>query len=193
MAQTILSDERTNAAFSWLFVAFLLFAVVESLLTGAPLWAGFAAVVAAVALVPAVVRRSVTTMPPPELVGLAAFPAVVRTYGLYTRIAGYLAVAALALLLAVELDVFTDVEMTARFAVAFVVITTLAIAGGWTVVRYFSDVYLGTSFFADIPDMMWDLVTAAGVGAVAGVVFELYFRRFSPAAAVSRDGREEFG
>ncbi len=193
MSQSILSDERTNAALSWLSVAFLLFATVESFVTGEPLWGGFAAVVAAVALIPAVVRRSATTMPPPELVGLAALPAVVRSYGLYTQIAGYVAVAALALLIAVELDVFTEIEMTARFAVAFVVITTLAVAGGWTVARYFSDLYLGTSFFADIPDMMWDLVTAATVGVVAGVVFELYFRRFSPAATVTRDGREEFG
>ncbi|WP_323191394.1 hypothetical protein [Halostella sp. PRR32] len=193
MSQSILSDERTNAALSWLSVAFLLFATVESFVTGEPLWGGFAAVVAAVALIPAVVRRSATTMPPPELVGLAALPAVVRSYGLYTRIAGYVAVAALALLIAVELDVFTEIEMTARFAVAFVVITTLAVAGGWTVARYFSDLYLGTNFFADIPDMMWDLVTAATVGVVAGVVFELYFRRFSPAATVTRDGREEFG
>ncbi|WP_135536750.1 hypothetical protein [Halostella pelagica] len=193
MSQSILSDERTNAALSWLSVAFLLFATVESFVTGEPLWGGFAAVVAAVALIPAVVRRSATTMPPPELVGLAALPAVVRSYGLYTQIAGYVAVAALALLIAVELDVFTEIEMTARFAVAFVVITTLAVAGGWTVARYFSDLYLGTNFFADIPDMMWDLVTAATVGVVAGVVFELYFRRFSPAATVTRDGREEFG
>lgn len=191
MSTTILADERTNAALSWLFVGFLLFATVESFVTGEPLWGGFAAAVAAVALVPAVVRRSATTMPPPELVGLAALPAVVRSYGLYTRIAGYAAVAALALLVAVELDVFTEVEMTARFAVAFVVLTTLALAAVWTVVRFYSDVYLDTAFFASLNGMMWDLVVAGAVGLLAGVVFEVYFRRYSPAATITRDGREE--
>jgi hypothetical protein len=191
MAHTILSDERTNAALSWLFVAFLLFATVESFVTGEPLWGGFAAAVAAVALVPAVVRRSATTMPPPELVGLAALPAVVRSYGLYTQIAGYAAVAALAVLIAVELDVFTPVEMTARFAVPFVVLTTLALAALWTVVRFYADVYLDTAFFASLNAMMWNLVVAAAVGLLAGGVFELYFRRYSPAATITRDGREE--
>lgn len=190
-SRTVLSSERANAALSWLFVGFLCFAVVESLITGEPLWAGFAAVVAAVASLPAAIRRSATTMPPPELVGLAALPAVVRSYGLYTQIAGYVAVATLAVLVAVELDVFTEVEMTARFAVAFVVLTTLAIAALWTVVRFYSDVYLETDFFASLNGMMWDLVVAAAVGLLAGGVFELYFRRYSPAASITRDGREE--
>ncbi|NHN46062.1 hypothetical protein G9464_00425 [Halostella sp. JP-L12] len=190
-SESVLEDERLSVALAWLFVGFLLFAVVESLLSGEPLWAGFAAVVAAVALAPPAYARSARTMAPPELLGLAALPVVVRSAGLYTQIAGYAAVTTLALLFAVELDVFTEVEMTAHFAVAFVVVTTLAVAGGWTVVRYFSDVYLGTAFFADVPDMMWDLVTAAAVGLVAGGVFELYFRRHSPAAEIARDGREE--
>jgi len=186
-----LSSERTNAALSWLFVAFLCFAVVESLITDEPLWAGFAAVVAAVASLPAAIRRSATTVPPPELVGLTALPVVVRSYGLYTQIAGYVAVATLAVLVAVELDVFTEVEMTARFAVGFVVLTTLAIAAVWTVVRFYSDVYLDTDFFVSLNQMMWDLVVAAAAGLLAGGVFELYFRRYSPAATITRDGREE--
>lgn len=187
----MLDDRRVSVALAWLFVGFLLFAVVESLVTGEPLWAGFAAVVAGVALIPAVTRRSATAMPPPELLALAALPAVVRTYGVYTQFAGYVAVAALALLVAVELDAFTEVEMTARFAVAFVVITTLAVSGVWTVVRFTADATLGTAYFADVPGMMWDMVLAAGVGLLAGVAFELYFRRHSPAATFTADGREE--
>ncbi|PSQ28207.1 hypothetical protein BRD03_03930 [Halobacteriales archaeon QS_9_68_17] len=190
-SRTVLSSERTNATLSWLFVAFLCFAVVESLITDEPLWAGFAAVVAAVASLPAAIRRSATTVPPPELVGLTALPVVARSYGLYTQIAGYVAVATLAVLVAVELDVFTEVEMTARFAVGFVVLTTLAIAAVWTVVRFYSDVYLDTDFFVSLNQMMWDLVVAAAAGLLAGGVFELYFRRYSPAATITRDGREE--
>jgi hypothetical protein len=191
-ARTTLVDHRqVGVGLAWLFVGFLLFAVVESLVTSAPLWAGFAAVVAVVALTPAAIRRSAKVMPPPELLGLAALPAVVRTYGLYTQLAGYAAVAALAVLVAVELDAFTDVEMTARFAVAFVVLTTLAVAGVWAVVRFFADAALGTAFFADLNDMMWDLVVAAVVGVFGGVVFEIYFRRYSPGATFSADGREE--
>jgi len=187
----LLGDRRVNVALAWLLVGFLCVAAVESLVTGAPLWALFAAVVAAVALVPAAVRRSRTAMPPPELLALAALPAVVRRAEPYTQFAGYVAVAALALLVAVELDAFTEVEMTARFAVAFVVITTLAVAGLRTIAGFAADRYLGTAYFADVPDMMWDMVLAAAVGVVAGVAFELYFRRHSPTATVADGERGE--
>jgi hypothetical protein len=113
-----------------------------------------------------------------ESVLLAAVPLLGRSLGLVTEIATYLAVAALALLVAVEIHTFSEAEMTARFAVGFVVVATMAIAGAWAIAQVASDWLLGTTFVAGKADLMWGLVLATVVGLAAGALFELYFRRF---------------
>jgi hypothetical protein len=104
------------------------------------------------------------------------------------RITTYVAVAAAALILAVQLDVFTPVRMTHSFAVLFVVVATVATAGLWAEVRWLSDTLFGTRFLLDgRPEhvietrLMWDFVAATVAGLAAGVVFEFYFRRFADA------------
>jgi len=74
--------------------------------------------------------------------------------------------------------------MSHRFAVVFVVVTTMAAAGIWAVVRWLSDVLVGTRFLYDgRPEhvieeaLMWDFVAATVAGVFAGVLFEYYFRR----------------
>jgi hypothetical protein len=178
----VVEDERVNAAIGWALVAFLGLVVVESVLTGDLLWAGFAGVVAAVTLVPAASHRDWTVMLPWEVVLLAALPIVGRalaTLVFTSRVAMYLSVAALALIIAVELHVFTTVEMTYWFAVLFVVVATIATAGVWAVVQWLSDAFLGTSLVHSEHRLMWDFVAATLVGGMAGVVFEWYFRRFA--------------
>lgn len=182
----MLGNGRVNAALSWISVLFLLVAAVESVLDGEVLWAGLALTTAAVALVPAVLARGWTVLPPWEVLLLATLPLLGRSLGLLTQVATYLSVAALALLIAVELDAFTSVEMTSRFAVLFVVVTTMAVAGLWAVAQFGSDAYLGTSFLRDANELMWDLVVATAVGLGAGVLFEGYFRRYGPDRPQSR-------
>ena len=84
-----------------------------------------------------------------------------------------------------NLHLFTSVEMSFGFAVVFVVVTTLAAAGVWAVVRWGSDLYLGTELLLD-PELtrpeieerlMWEFVGATVAGLVAGVLFEEYIRR----------------
>ncbi|NIS31208.1 MAG: hypothetical protein GWN07_12825, partial [Actinobacteria bacterium] len=58
-------------------------------------------------------------------------------------------VAALALIIAVELHLFTPVLMTPSFAVLLVVVGTMAAAGTWAVVRWSADLLLGTTFLLD--------------------------------------------
>ncbi|USZ68061.1 hypothetical protein NGM10_15170 [Halorussus salilacus] len=179
---SVVEDERANAALGWVLVVFILLVAVESLLGGDLLWAGFAAFVAGVALVPAVVHRTATMMLPWEVLALAALPILGRTLAtvvLTSRVATYLSVAALALIVAVELHLFTTVKMTHWFAVLFVVIATIAAAGVWAVVQWLSDVYLGTAFIENEHRLMWDFVAATAVGGLAGVIFEWYFRRFA--------------
>ncbi|EFW93259.1 hypothetical protein ZOD2009_05327 [Haladaptatus paucihalophilus DX253] len=180
----LVEDKRVNAGLAWLLVGFLLIVAAGSLLQDDLLWALFAGAVAALALVPPVSYRNTEAMLPWEVLVLAALPVLGRelaTLALTTRVATYLSVAALALIVAVELHVFTPVRMTHWFAVLFVVIATIATAGVWAVVQWLSDVYLGTQFLGSEYRLMWDFVYATVVGAFAGIVFELYFRRVIPA------------
>jgi len=146
--------------------------------------------------VPPVATRHPTAMLPWEVLGLAALPAVGRTVVVGEQIAGitlsgrvatFLAVAAVALVVTVELDAFTSVRMTEPFAVAFVGLTTTAAVGVWALARYLADTLFGTELLLDSRSvevvetaLMWDFVAATLVGLLAGVVFDLYFRRRYP-------------
>lgn len=185
----LLDYETTNAALAWAVVGVLLLAAVERAASGEFLLAGMAAVAVAVALVPPAVVRDPREMAAWEILALAAAPVVAPYAGLLEGQATYLAVATLALLVAVELDAFTAVEMTGDFAVAFVVLVTMAATGLWVVARYVSDVYLGTAILTDQTALMWDVVAATAVGVAAGFVFELYVRRLSPGHGLARELR----
>lgn len=105
---------------------------------------------------------------------LAALPIVGYAFGDgdVSDFAVYLSVAVLALIVTLELQLLTAVEMNTRFAVFFVV-ATMATAGIWGVVRWVADIYLGTGFLSGLNALMWEFV----VSTAAGVVFEFYFHR----------------
>jgi uncharacterized membrane protein YwaF len=157
----------------------------------------FTAVVAVLVVIPPIAYRDVRVMLPWEVLVLVMLPLLGRGIlgaGLAGEFASYLSVAALALVVAVELDVFTSVKMTTWFAVFFVVIVTMATAGAWAVVEWLSDVYLGTKFIYPstppvsaemeqlaLQSLMWDFVAATVTGILAGVIFAMYFRRHTHA------------
>ena len=202
----LIEDKRTNAAVSWLLVAFVALVGVES----APedlVWVTFTAAVVLVVVVPPVAFRNAAAMLPWEVLLLVALPVFGRAFttpGLSSDVATYLSVAGLALVVAVELDVFTPVGMTHWFAVLFVVIGTMAAAGLWAVVQWASDVLLSTTFIlpAEPPltdaqeavalnALMWDFVAATVVGVLAGAIFVVYFRRWAdPRVRLPRDVEE---
>ncbi|WP_137287546.1 hypothetical protein [Halorussus salinisoli] len=178
----VVEDERVNAGLGWALIAFLALVAAEEVLDGHLLWAGFSTFVAALALVPAISHRDWTVMLPWEVLAVSALPILGRALATLTytsRVTTYLSVAALALVVAVELHVFTPVEMNHWFAVLFVVVATIATAGIWAVVQWLSDLYLGTAFIHSEERLMWDFVAATVIGGMAGVVFEWYFRRFA--------------
>jgi hypothetical protein len=119
---------------------------------------------------------------------LATLPLLGRaiaTFEVSGRIATYLSVAALALVVAVELHTFTSVRMTPSFAVAFVAITTMAVAGIWAAARWSADIWLGTAFLDALGPteeaieraIMLEFVASLVAGILAGLVFEFYVRR----------------
>lgn len=179
---------RANGLLAWALIAFVLGVGVASVLTGELLWAGVASIVAVLALVPTILQRDPRVMLPWEVLALAVLPLVGRTIAaesLAGSLATYLAVAAVALIIAVELDTFTRVRMSTEFAVTFVVVATLATAGIWAVTRWSIDVTMGTTFLletgrssAEVEHaLMWEFVYSTVAGVVGGIVFELYFRR----------------
>lgn len=187
-----LRDARVNAALSWTVLASVAAAAVTSAAVD-PVWAGLAASVALLGALPALVRRSPRSMLPFELLVLAALPVLARAFGVSGpgQVTTYLGVAAVALVLAVELDAFTAVEMNVPFALLFVVLATVAAAGVWAVARYAVDVLLGTTFLlpprpateaaleAVEEALMVEFLLSTVVGLGAGGVFELYFRRIA--------------
>lgn len=192
---SVLKDKRTNALLAWLLVLFVLVVAGANLFTMDLLWAGFALVVAALALLPPLTYRDPTAMLPWEVLLLVVLPLLARTVSELARfrsdVAAYLSVAALALVVAVELHLLTPVEMNHRFAIGFVVVATMATAGVWAVVRYAADIAFGTTWLlppggtsapvaaldAAERRLMLEFVASFLSGSAAGVVFEFYFRR----------------
>ena len=181
----LLGDQRTNAIIAWLVVALILAAVAGSVVEGDLLWGVFTGALAAVTLLPALSFRNVDAMLPWEIVLLAALPVVGRLFATVPvtgNLATYFSVAAIALIVAVELQLFTPVKMTPRFAVVFVGVATMATAGFWAVVRWSADRTLGTTFILDpalsehaIEEaLMWEFVASTLAGVGAGVLFALY-------------------
>jgi hypothetical protein len=160
---------RTNAAIAWLLVGVLAVTFVESILGFDRLWMDFVAATAAVVLVPPVAHRDWRVMLPWELLVLALLPVLVRALlgGELGTFAYYLSVSGLALIITVELHVFTELRMTHWFAVTFVSMTTMASVAAWTVVRWTLDRWLGTSFLTDNEALMteWAAVAVAGLAA----------------------------
>lgn len=184
MSQTrleeLIGDDRTNAVAGWAIVVALAGIGIGGLATRELLWATFALVLVGLAILPPIAFRSPLVMLPWEVLLLAATPALGIVLGadlLTGHVASYLSVAAVALVLAVELQTFTAVRMTASFAVVFVVVTTMAAAALWTVFRWGVATVFGIPFEADHDAVMWEFVFSALAGLGAGVVFELYFRR----------------
>lgn len=175
----VIESERLNAVLAWALVAFVVVVALATLFRGDLLWAGFAASIAVLSLLPPVAFRTPRAMLPWEVLAIAVFPTVGRALAppVVGDFATYLSVAALALVIAVELHLFTAVKMSYRFAVVFVVVTTMATAGVWAVVRWVADIYLGTGFLGAADALMWEFVASTVAGVGAGIVFEGYVRR----------------
>lgn len=184
-------DDPGNVWRSWLLVGFLAVVVIGGVAVGAVLASLLVGVVLVLAVVPAVAYRSAHAMLPWPLLAVASLPVFGAAFGspwLTSNLVTYAAVATVALVVVVELHLFTETKATPRFAVLLVVVTTMAAAGIWAVGRWLVDLYLGTTFVL-VPGaseaaietaLMWEFVHASVAGLLAGVVFELGFRRRTP-------------
>ena len=182
----LLNETRRNAVLGWTIAAILSGLALVHAFDGSYRWFVFTGFAVTIVLVPAVAFGDPLVMPPWELLAIVALPVVdAALFGesALTVVAVYVAVAAVALVVAVEIHWFTPVRMNHSFAIGLVVITTLAVAGAWNVAQWVSDAVLGTAYVGAGDDgdaanraMMIEFVYAAVAGLLAGVVFDRFFR-----------------
>ncbi len=183
--------ERVNAAIGWIVAGVMLAATVVSLVTDAPLWGWFSLSFVAVIVLPAVVARDWTAMVPWPLLAVGAIAVTAGIGGLYPEAAGYVAIASLAVSIVVELDVFTSIRLSRRFAVGFAVLTTLAIEAVWIIVQFVSDQWLGTGYLHTQAELQADIVIVTVVGLVMGGLFYSFLARFEPIGVVNESSKRE--
>lgn len=177
--EALFTDAQLNAAIGWILVGVLGVVLVESLLDVDIQWVVFTAATGAIVLVPPIVHRSPRVMLPWELLLLAVLPIVVRALELSllaNTFATYLSIAALALIVTVELHLLTWMRVTHWFAIVLTVMSTLAAAALWAVVRFNMDRHLGTEFLTTNEALMIEWIWVAMAGFAAGLIFDLYFR-----------------
>ena len=188
--EQLLRDAGLNAVLAWLITGIVALVAIGAFLTGDVLWGSFAVAVLVLIVIPPLAFLSARTMLPWEVLLLATLPILGRaiaTFDVSSRIATYLSVAALALIIAVELQTFTTVRMSAGFAVIFVAITTMAAAGIWAAARWSADIWLGTDFLDALGAteaaieraIMLEFVASFVAGILAGLIFEFYVRRIA--------------
>lgn len=170
-------DATTNAAVSWLLIAVVLLTAAVWLIEGSLLEAALAAAAAGILAVPSALRSDWRTMLPWPLGFAAAVGFLLRLFGVAPEVSGYVVVSAVALAVIVELDAFTDVEMSRRFAVLFALMTTIAVQTWWSIAQYYSDRWLGTAFIRSQTELQWDLVAVTAVSLAMSALFLWYFDR----------------
>lgn len=173
------SRERLNAILGWLLLTVLGLAVVQYSLSGTWLWGSFTVVCLVVSLLPPWSMRDWEAMPPGPLLLIVTIGILAGGHQLYPETAGYVAVGSLGVLIAIELDVFTSVEMSRRFALGFAILSTLAVQGLWIIGQYYSDMWLGTGFLTSQRELQIDIVIVTVVGVTLGLLSEWYFSSVS--------------
>lgn len=185
----LLETPQQNAAMAWLVTIILAVLAISHGVTDSYRWFVFTGFAVAIVLLPATAFRNPLLMPPWELLILVSLPVVDATIlgdSVLTVVTTYVAVAAVALVAAVEIDRFTAVRMNHTFAIVLVVLTTLAVAGAWNVAQWLTDVTFGTTYIGDGQSqdaanhaLMVEFAYATLAGLLAAVIFSRYFQSYA--------------
>jgi len=185
--EKLLYDSRRNAILGWALIVLLAGTTVGIGISTGLLWSVFALGVLILALLPPLAYRSSYVMLPWEVLLMAALPIVGLAIG-SPRLSGqftvYFAMAAVALVIGVELQSFTSIRFPPWFAVVLVVVATLASAALWGLLQWGFDVYTGTEYIMSQgidaqqanDELMYEWLYSAAAGLFAGMTFALYFR-----------------
>jgi hypothetical protein len=187
------SRERIfEAEASWVAALLVFFATVYSLLNLDVLWVFFGISALTLYILPILTLRDPFRALPWEMTVLMAAPLLIHISGgshylndhfswweNFTSVAFAFSIATLGFLLTIELEMYTSVKMNRPFAVFFVVMFTLAVAGFWQVGEFIGDEIYGTSHQGDNTDVMLTLVWNLVGGVAMGFVYYLYLRAMS--------------
>ncbi|QRV14735.1 hypothetical protein JMJ58_17705 [Haloterrigena salifodinae] len=187
----LVRDERTNAIIGWLLASIVALVGLESVFAGVLLWGGFELLIVVAVAAPALTTGDWTAVVSWPLLAVVAFATVASAAVFPFETSVYITVAALALIVVVELEAFTGVELSRRFSVGFAVLTTMALQALWTVAQFYSDRWLGTEYLRSQSELQWDFVVVTVVGFALGGLFQWYVVRFQPAGAVDRAANGE--
>ncbi len=177
--QGLLADGRRNAVAAWLLVALAAAVWVGELVVAGVLWSTFALVVVILAVLPPIAYRSRYVMLPWEVLALATLPLIGLVIGaarFSSPLFAYLALAAVGLVIAVELDAFTSIRMSSGFAIVLVVAGTMAAAAIWELLQWYVAVLLERPYETTNDELMIEFAYSTLAGGAAGVIFRWYFR-----------------
>lgn len=182
----LVERSKHNTVRSWGLVALLAGIVVYNLLTGGYVGAVLGLAIMLAVVGPAVAYRSHRTMLAWEVLFVAVGALVAREllrYQTVELLGNYLVIAALALVVTVELYVYTPIEMNRSFAVVFVAMLTMTVATIWNLGQWALDLTVGTTFISTNDQLMVELIIATAAGVGAGMLFIAYFMHRSPSGS----------
>ncbi len=177
---SLLLTKRKNAILSWILSVYLLITSFNIFLDGNITWSIYTLLIVLLIFLPTMRSQELTDMVPFEVLVLLAVPFTLKgiEFGfIASHTLNYLSTATVALLIIVELDTFTSFKTNHWFSVYLVMLTTAAMAGLWAVIRWFSDIYLGTGLIVSENLLMWEFAAATVAGLFAGKLFGFYFRK----------------
>ena len=198
---TITREALIEAELSWISGMVLFFSTVYTALNMDVLWVVFGITALSLYVLPVVATRDPFKALPWEMTLLLTAPILlhissgserliesVTWWRDLTSLAFSFSLATVGFLLTVELQMFTSIRMNRPFAIFFVFMFTLGVAGFWQVGEFFGDKFWNTDYLGSNYDVMLYYVWAMVGGIAMGVVYYLYLR----AMPKNRQKRFEF-
>jgi hypothetical protein len=186
---SLLSSKVVEAELSWISSLVLFFSTVYAALSIDVLWVAFGITALTLCLLPMVTTRDPYKALPWEMTLLLAVPLLlhisagserlndsVTWWRDFTSLAFSFSLATIGFLLTVELQMFTSIRMNRPFAVFFVFMFTLGVAGFWQLGEFFGDKIWGTDYLGSNYDVMMGFVWSVVGGIAMGVIYYLYLR-----------------
>ena len=93
--------------------------------------------------------------------------------GPYRELAVFLTFVAVSLVIVIQLQVVTAVELSGRFAIFFAVVVTKALEAVWIVAQSLSDTHLGTDLIESQVQLQWQIVYVTGMAVLVGILYRV--------------------
>lgn len=164
---------QTNAVLGWMFVGLVCVGAIVGFVVGSPVWSLFAVCIVVAITFSAVSLRNWRALTPWPLVALSSVATLAVLGGLYRERAVFLTFVAVALVIVIQLQVYTDVELSGRFAIFFAVLVTMALEAIWIVAQSLSDTLLGTRLIESQVQLQWQIVYVTGIAVLVGLLYRV--------------------